>query len=118
MKNFAFIGKLFYALPMAMFGFFHFMAASAMSGMVPDVLPFPEVWVYLTGIALILAAVAIMINKKARLATILLGIMLLAFALLLHLPGFMNQAQPDSAMFLKDVALAGSAFFMSAHLKN
>ncbi len=118
MKSLAFLGKLLYALPMAMFGFFHFMAASGMSGMVPDFLPYPIFWVYLTGVCLILAAVAILIGKKAKLATLLLGVMLLGFALLIHLPGFLSQAQPDSAMFLKDTALAGAAFFLSAHLKN
>jgi len=118
MNNLGFIGKLLYALPMAMFGFFHFMSASAMAGMVPSFLPAAEIWVYLTGLALILATVAIIIGKKAKLATQLLGLMLLLFALLMHLPGFINQAQPAAAMFLKDTALAGAAFFMSTHLKN
>ncbi|MEP4531578.1 MAG: DoxX family protein [Cyclobacteriaceae bacterium] len=118
MKNLGFIGKLLYALPIAMFGFFHFMNASAMVGVVPSFLPAGEVWVYLTGLALILAAVAIIIGKKAKLATQLLGLMILLFAVLIHLPGFLNQAQPAAAMFLKDTALAGAAFFLSSHLKN
>lgn len=118
MNSLAFIGKLLYALPMAMFGFFHFMGASSMTGMVPSFLPAPIFWVYLTGVALILAAVAVIIGKKAKLATTLLGAMLLLFAVLLWLPGFLDQAQPDAGMFLKDTALAGAAFFMSAHLKN
>lgn len=118
MKNLSFIGKLLYALPMAMFGFFHFMGADSMTGMVPSFLPAPVIWVYLTGLALVLAALAIIIGKKAKLATTLLGTMLLLFAVLLWLPGFIDQAQPDAGMFLKDTALAGAAFFMSAHLKN
>ncbi|MFT7232891.1 MAG: putative oxidoreductase [Cyclobacteriaceae bacterium] len=118
MNNLAFIGKLLFALPMAMFGFFHFMGASEMTGMVPSYLPAPVLWVYLTGLALILASVAIIIGKKAKLATILLGVMLLSFAILLWLPGFLDQAQPAASMFLKDTALAGAAFFLSAHLKN
>lgn len=118
MKNLGFIGKLIYALPLAIFSSFHFMNAQAMTGIVPAFLPAPVFWVYLTGLALLLAAVAIIINKKASLATLLLGIMLLLFAFLIHFPGFLEQAQPDAAMFLKDTALAGAAFFMSAHLKN
>jgi len=118
MKSLGFVGKLMYAGPMAMFGIFHFMGASDMQGMVPDFLPAPIFFVYLTGIALILAAVAIIIGKKAKLACQLLGLMLVLFALLIHLPGFLSQDPVGSTMFLKDIALAGAAWFMSAHLAD
>ncbi|MFK7953685.1 MAG: DoxX family protein [Ekhidna sp.] len=118
MKSLGFIGKLLYAGPMAMFGFFHLMGANGMTGMVPSFLPAPIFWVYLTGLALILAAVAIIIGKKAKLATQLLGLMLVSFAVLIHLTGFLNGDQVSSGMFLKDLALGGSAWFMSSHLKN
>ncbi len=107
-----------YAGPMAMFGIFHFMGAESMTGMVPDFIPAPIVFVYLTGVALILAAVAIVLGKKARLATQLLGLMLALFAVLIHLPGFVNQDPVGSSMFLKDIALAGAAWYMSAHLTD
>ena len=118
MKSLGFIGKLMFAGPMAMFGIFHFMGADSMTGMVPGFLPAPIAFVYLTGIALILAAVAIVAGKKAKLATQLLGLMLALFAVLIHLSGFMNQDPVSSSMFLKDVALAGGAWFMSAHLTD
>jgi len=118
MKSLGYVGKLMYAGPMAMFGVFHFMGADDMTGYVPDFLPVPVVFVYLTGIALILAAVAIVLGKKAKLATQLLGLMLGLFAVLIHLPGFLNQDPLGSSMFLKDIALAGAAWFMSAHLSN
>lgn len=118
MKNLGYVGKLMFALPMAMFGFFHFMNASGMTGAVPSYLPAPIVFVYLTGTALILAAVAIIIGKKAKLAASLLGLMLLLFALMVHFSGFMSGDQVSSGMFLKDFALAGAAFFMSGHLKD
>ncbi|MEQ8582922.1 MAG: DoxX family protein [Marinoscillum sp.] len=118
MKSLGFIGKLLYALPFAMFGFFHFMNASGMAGMVPSVFPAPEAWVYLTGLGHILAVVAIVIDKKAKLATMLLGIMLLSFALLIHFSGFMDGDQMATGNFLKDTSLAGAAFFMSSKLTN
>ncbi|SNS71266.1 hypothetical protein SAMN05421640_0956 [Ekhidna lutea] len=118
MKSLGFLGKLMYAGPMAMFGIFHLMGANDMKGMVPDFLPAPVVFVYITGIALLLAAIAIIIGKKAKLATQLLGLMLALFAVLIHLPGFMSQDPVSSSMFLKDIALAGSAWFMSAHLTD
>ncbi|WP_421878498.1 DoxX family protein [Marinoscillum sp.] len=118
MKGFEFMGKLLYAVPMALFGVFHFINASSMSGMVPSYLPVQEAWVYLTGLALILAAVAILTGKKAKLASLLLGLMILSFAVLIHMSGFLNGDPSSSAMFLKDLAISGAAFFMSSKLKN
>ncbi|MEM0940924.1 MAG: DoxX family protein [Bacteroidota bacterium] len=118
MKNLGFIGKLMYAGPMAMFGIFHFMGANNMTGIVPDFLPVPIAFVYLTGVALILSAIAIILGKKAKLATQLLGLMLALFAVLIHLPGFLNQDPLGSSTFLKDFALAGAAWYMSAYLSN
>ena len=72
----------------------------------------------LAGLGHILAVVAIVIDKKAKLATMLLGIMLLSFALLVHFGGFMDGDQGDTANFLKATSLAGAAFFMSSKLSN
>lgn len=118
MKNLGFVGKLIYVLPFVMFGFGHFTNASAMAGMVPSYFPAPVIWVYLTGLAHILAAVAIVIDKKAKLAALLLGIMLILFALLIHLPGFIDGNQAAMSNFLKDMALGGAALFMSSVFKD
>lgn len=118
MNNLGFIGKLLFAGPMAMFGIFHFMNADSMTRIVPDFLPFPIVFVYLTGIALLLAAIAIVMSKKAKLACRLLGLMLILFAVLIHLEGFLNQDAIASTMFLKDLALGGAAWFMSLYLRD
>lgn len=116
MKSLGFIGKLLYSLPLLLFGFGHLGNANAMSGMVPSYFPAPTFFVYLTGVALILAAIAIVIGKKAKLATLLLGIMLLIFALTVWLPQMSDQTA--FAAMLKDIGLAGAAFFISAHSKD
>jgi len=113
MKQLSTIGKYMYVLPLAVFGIFHFMNAEAMSGMVPGYLPFSIVWVYITGVALIAAAAAIIMGKKVQLAFQLLGLMLLLFAVLLHLPKLMGGDQAAMPMFLKDLALAGAAWMAS-----
>jgi putative oxidoreductase len=112
------IGKVIYAILMGLFGIFHFGNADSMKGMVPNYFPAPIFWVYLTGVALILAAIAIIINKKGRLAAILLGVMLIIFALTIHLPGAAEGNQVSSSMFLKDLALAGAAFAISGALRD
>ena len=110
------LGRVLYALPLAVFGALHFMSANMMAGMVPAYVPGGVIWVYVTGAALILAAIAILFNRMVGLAGLLLGIMLLSFVLTIHLPGLSN---PDTAMMsmpnvLKDTALAGAAFAMAA----
>lgn len=114
-------GRIVYALPMAVFGLFHFMNGSAMAGMIPSWLPGGVFWIYLTGAGLIAAAVSIIIQKKAALATLLLGIMLVIFVLVLHLPGALGDgdgAQLSTSMLLKDLALAGAAFYMSGNFSD
>ena len=113
-------GRVLFALPLLGFGFGHFTNASAMSGMVP--LPGEIIWVYITGTALIAAAVSVIIQKKAGLATLLLGIMLLIFVAAVHVPN-MTSSDPNLQMMgmtntFKDVGLAGASFFMSGNFKN
>ncbi len=102
------LGRYLFAIPMLIFGVFHFMNAGGMAEMAP--LPGGVFWIYLTGAALILAAISIIIKKHDRLACFLLGIMLLIFALSIHLGGAIDGDQASTTNFLKDVALAGGAF--------
>ncbi|MEZ4415440.1 MAG: DoxX family protein [Gemmatimonadota bacterium] len=110
------VGRVLYAVPLAVFGLLHFMNGPAMAGMVP--IPGGVVWVYLTGLALIAATAAIVTGREAVLATRLLGVMLLIFAVSIHLRGVLGAAD-EMAMaasmgnLLKDTALAGAAWFMS-----
>ena len=105
------VARVLYSVPFGVFGLLHFMGAENMKGMVPSWMPGGIFWVYLTGVALIAAAVSILIQKQARLASLLLALMLGIFVLSIHLPGLGNEATMQMAMvsLLKDVALAGAA---------
>jgi uncharacterized membrane protein len=106
--------KYIFALPFAVFGLLHFMMADNMAGLVPAYVPGGVIWVYLTGAALLAASVAIMINKEAKLASFLLGVLMLVFALTIHLAAVIGGDQMAMSSFLKDTALAGAAFFYSS----
>ncbi|MEZ4736645.1 MAG: hypothetical protein R3E79_56910 [Caldilineaceae bacterium] len=108
------IGRILYGLPLLVFGLLHFVGAQMMAGMVPAFIPGGILWVYITGVALILAALAIIANRLAPLASLLLGIMLLSFALTIHLPMLLGGDQSAMPNLLKDTALAGAAFFVYA----
>ena len=108
------LGKYLLAVPMAVFGIFHFMGANNMAGMVPSFIPGGVLWVYVTGAALIAAAVAIIIGKKAKLASFLLAVLLLVFVLAIHLKGAMGGDQMAMASLLKDLAIAGRALVFAS----
>ena len=111
------IGKYLYALPFGVFGLFHFMRAGQMAGMVP--IPGGQFWVYLTGLAMLAACVSIIIEKKARLACILLGVLLLIYVLSIHLPAIIGgEMQPSMTNLLKDLALAGGAWFLAGSFEE
>ncbi len=99
--------RYIFILPFAVFGIFHFMNASQMAGMVP--IPGGVFWVYLTGLAHILAVIAFLTGKQAKLAALLLAVMLAIFALSVQLPAVMGGNQAAMSAFLKDIALAGGA---------
>lgn len=114
------IGRWLFALPFGIFGIFHLMNGSQMAAMVP--IPGKIFWIYFIGVCLILACVSFLIKKYDRYAGISLGILLLLFVFLIHLPGLENvnpqMAQLSMTMLLKDVALAGGAFMMAGQAKS
>jgi uncharacterized membrane protein YphA (DoxX/SURF4 family) len=109
-------GKYLFAIPFIVFGFFHFMGAKDMVNMVP--LPGGVIWIYLTGAALLAAGISIVLGKMDQLATALLGIMLIIFALSMHLPSVINSGGDDPVAMgnlLKDLSLAGGAWIYSKY---
>lgn len=112
------LGRWLFPIPFAAFGLMHFMNAEAMSGMVPAYLPAGVFFIYLTGAALLGAAVSMVIRKYDKLATTLLGILVLLTALMIHLPGAMAGGEAAASYignFLKDIGLAGAAFLYAKH---
>ena len=117
-ESLSMIGRILFALPIMVFGVFHFMNATSMSGMVPSYLPEPTVFVYISGAGLILAGLSLLLKTQTSLAMLLLGVMLLIFALTIHLSGAMDGNQALMSNLLKDTALAGAAFYLSGRFKN
>lgn len=112
------IGRYVYALPFGVFGLFHFMNAGQMAGWVPGFIPGGEFWIYLTGLAHLAACVSIIIEKKTRLACLLLGVMLIIFVLTIHLPGAMGGGEGSMTSMinvLKDTGLAGGAWILGSN---
>jgi putative oxidoreductase len=61
------IGRVVFGIIFCIFGSFHFIKGSQMAGAVPAWIPGGVIWVYVTGLILLLAGISILINKKASL---------------------------------------------------
>ncbi|HQW93208.1 MAG TPA: hypothetical protein PKY28_08925 [Ferruginibacter sp.] len=102
--------EILFAFIMGFFGVMHFMNADIMSGMIPEYLPGDgKVWIYITGAALIAAALAILINKFKTVACYLLAAMLLVFVFTIHLQPAMDG---NPGQLLKDAGLAMAAIII------
>ncbi len=113
MKSLTFLGRIIYAIPFIIFGVFHFLNAKGMADSMLQNWPFNMALVYISGLALILAGVSIMLNLYARVASLLLALLLLIIILTIHLKGIISVdavlKQMATTSLLKDVALLGAA---------
>lgn len=119
MNTFLSLGRWLFPVPFIVFGLVHFTSAQAMADyVVPAYMPAKIVWVYLSGVGLLGAGVSMYLGKYDKLATTLLAIMLLLFALMVHLPGVMaggEAMQKAMPSFLKDLGLAAASMMYALH---
>lgn len=118
MNNLNNVGRIIFAVPFAIFGLMHFMAAGDMAGMVPSWVPGGVFWVYLTGLALIAATVALIAKKHISLAALLLAVLMFVFVLTIHLPMVMGGNNMSMGSLLKDLSLGGAALMISGLFKD
>jgi putative oxidoreductase len=112
------IPVIIFAFIFIYFGVNHLLHADMMSGMVPSMFPAHKFLVYLTGICFLLAAIAFIINRYAKIAGYLLALLLLIIICTIHVPGMMNAADEGSKMMfmgngVKDLGLAMSAIIIA-----
>jgi uncharacterized membrane protein YphA (DoxX/SURF4 family) len=105
-------GRLFFAIPLAVFGSEHFTLTANIATLVPGWLPAHTFWVYLVGVGFLCAALSIAVLVQARLAAALVGMTLLIFVIVMDAPGVV--AQPHNRFFwalaLRQLAFSGGAF--------
>ncbi|NQV42272.1 MAG: DoxX family membrane protein [Candidatus Marinimicrobia bacterium] len=114
MKNLKSIGRYLFAVPFGIFGLMHLMSANDMAGMVPSFVPGGVFWVYVTGLALIAAAVSFAIQKHTYLAALLTAALMLVFVFTVHLPGLIGGNMLAMGGLLKDLGLAGAALMLAS----
>lgn len=110
------------AAALIIFGIYHFVQPQNMLVYVPSFIPGGIIWVYIVGASFILAAIAFVTHKQARLAGYLLALLLFIFVLTIHLPTYFNAGDSDMRQValvsaLKDTALAAFALYLASHAK-
>ena len=111
-------GTILYAIIIGFFGINHFLEGTGFQKMVPRFLPYGIFWVYVTGLALLVASVAFFTGKQVRLAGILLFLFLIIIVLTVHLPAVLRQeGDPLISIALtnmvKDTGLAAGALLVA-----
>lgn len=79
-------GRLFFAIPMTVFGSEHFTATREIAALVPRWIPAHTFWVYAVGLGFICAGLSMAVLVQARLAAALVGITFLIFVCIMDIP--------------------------------
>jgi len=112
------VAIVIFAFIIGFFGANHFLNANQMASNIPSFLPFPKILVYISGAGFLLAAVAFIINRYAKIAGYLLALLLLIIVFSVDIPGIIHSRNiPIKLIFvtnmLKDAALAMGAVIIA-----
>lgn len=109
-------GRLFFAIPMGVFGTDHLADAVNIAKIVPRWMPWHMFWTYFVGVALIAASLSIILKTQARLAGALLGCMFLLFIAMMdiHALRVTHGSARFWALTLRDLTFSGGAFAVAA----
>ena len=109
------VARILFTIPFLGFGVRHLMYGSQMAGMVP--IPGGAIWVYVTGIAMILASVAAITKIQGKNAMLLLALLLLIYAFSIQLPAMLSSDMAikmgGTVSFYKDLGLMGGALILA-----
>lgn len=109
---------IIFSVIIAFFGANNILHAKSMSVNVPGFLPASRIMVYISGIGFLLAAVAFIIDRYAKIAGYLLALLLLIIVFSVDVPGIVRSINVPMKMLyitmaLKDAALAMAAILIS-----
>nr|WP_294947402.1 hypothetical protein [uncultured Mucilaginibacter sp.] len=109
-------GRYLFAVPMFFLGAQHFAHANFVTAKVPDWLAPVTLWDYVVGVVIILAAMGIISNRYRGVPALILGIFLLVFALLHHLPILVPNVYNGQEWtgIMIDIAVASGALVLAA----
>ena len=108
------IAIVIFALIIGFFGANQILHADKLVANAPKFVPAAKIFVYISGIGLLLAAVAFIIDRFAKPAGYLVAFLLLIIVFTVHLPGIINAEGPKVKMLFFTNALKDTAMAMGA----
>jgi uncharacterized membrane protein len=111
------LGRFGLLITVIVFGIDHFLYPAFVATLVPKWIPGAMFWTYFAGVALIAAGTAMILRIQARLASLLLGIMIFLWFVFLHIPRAI--ADPHSGKgnewtsVFEALAFSGIAFILA-----
>lgn len=125
MKSLMLTGRILFALPFLVMGINHFIMMDIVTGMLSSFIPGGGYTVLLTGAFLIVAAIAIIVNRWIPVICYLLAAMLFIFIVTIHIPGFFDPGigredivQVHLMNMLKDTGLMGGALLIAGYWRK
>ncbi len=112
------LGRFLFVSLFLLSGVTHFTNVPYYQQLMPDIVPYPLFWIFLSGLVELVGALMILFNKQARLGAWLLIIFLLPVTVVVHGYEMLN-AQNEAiralqqAHFLKGFALMGAALLIT-----
>jgi uncharacterized membrane protein len=103
------LGRVAFAVPLAVFGAEHFTSAQAIMRLIPAWMPGKLFWTYFVGVALFAAALSFIFRIAIPLSATLLGIMFFCFVAMMDVPGAIAAPHNRLAWTLAARELAFSA---------
>lgn len=110
------LGRLFYAMPIAVFAAEHFTDTKTIAQLVPRWIPGPFFWTYLVGVSLAAAALSFVTKRLGRWSGTLLGLMFFLFVMLMHIPASLSEPKDRVGwvVALRDLSFSGGALAFAA----
>jgi len=110
-------GRIFFSIMLVLYGYAHFLYTKPISLLVPGWITGPMFWTYFAGAVLMCAGIAIVLRFQLRLAAMLLGITILIWFIIIHIPHtiadpFGNQSNSLVSMF-SALAFSATAFLIA-----
>jgi uncharacterized membrane protein len=111
-------GRFFFAIMLIVFGIDHFLYTAFVATLVPAWIPGHLFWTYFAGVALIAGGAGMLVRFTARLASLMVGIMIFLWLLMLHIPRAV--ADPHTGLgaewtsVFEALAFSGIAFMLAA----
>jgi uncharacterized membrane protein len=111
-------GRYLFAAMLVIFGFDHFLYSKFVASLVPAWVGGQMFWTYFAGAALIAGGIGMTVKRLASLASLLVGVMIFLWVLMLHIPRaivdpYTNVGNEWASVF-EALAFSGMAFMVAA----